>query len=338
MSRVVFVLVCTGCLVASPYLFGSKILGWGGPQAAIAVGLGALVGTASSLGVLLLAVVDPLDLPASDIPDVIGRCVDAAGQFFAHPVGHWPQIIAALALLGLSARLTYAAVTTLFDGRRTRRDLARIGTPLAGFTVVQSPEPMAFTVGLHRRMVVVSSGMLSELTGEERAAVLAHERAHVRGWHTALLTVARIVVTAFGSFPPARMATRQLVLGLEAAADDAAAREIGDPVAVARALLRLAEGSGLGAPAWALGASESDVVTRVRRLTRPGASTERRRPLGLLVMATTILLVTALLVVLPATQRTVSAAAQGREVHATCHLPHAAGDGGTPKSYPYYEL
>lgn len=326
MIRLVFVLVCTGCLVAAPYALGAKVLGWGGPRATIAMALGALVATATSLVVLLLAVVGPPDLPASDIPNVIGRCVEAAGQFFSHPVNHWPQIIAGFALLALGFRLAYATIATLSDARRTRMDLARIGTPLGGFTVVESPEPLAYTVGLHRRMVVVSSSMLSELTGEERAAILAHERAHVRGWHTALLTVARIVGRAFGSFPPARTATRQLVLGLESAADDAAAGEIGDPVVVARALLRLAERSGPGAPASALAASESDVVTRVRRLTRDDSGSTRRRPLGVLVTATTIVLVTSLLLVLPATRRTVSAAAQGREFHEMCHLPHAGND------------
>lgn len=329
MSRVVFVLLCTGCVIASPYLFGSRILGWGGPRATIAVGLGALVGAASGVVVLLLAVVDPPDLPASDLPDLIGRCADAAGQLFSHPVGHWPRIIAALALLALGVRLAYAAVATLLDARRTRSDLDRIGTPHAGFTVVDSPVPMAYTVGLHRRVVVVSSGLLSQLTDEERAAVLAHERAHVRGWHTALLMVARVVVRAFGSCPPARMATRQLVLGLETAADDVAVGEVGDPIVVARALLRLAEHPDHGAPASTLGANESDVLVRVRRLTRAEAGTERHRPLGLLATAITILLVTSVLLVLPATGRTAGAAAQGGEIHAVCHLPHASGDGRT---------
>lgn len=329
MSRVVFILVCTGCVIASPYLLGSRILGWGGPRATMAVGIGALVGAASSVVVLLLAVVDPPDLPAGDLPDLIGRCADAAGQLFSHPVGHWPRIIAALTLLAVGVRLAYAAIATLRDARRIRSDLDRIGTPHPGFTVVDSPEPMAYTVGLHRRVVVVSSGLFSELTDEERAAVLAHERAHVRGWHTALLVVARIVVRAFGSFPPARMATRQLLLGLEAAADDVAVREVGDPIVVARALLRVAEHPDHGAPASALGASESDVVMRVRRLTRAEPGTARRRPLGLLATAMTILLVTSVLLVLPATRRSVGAAAQGREVHAVCHLPHASRAGRT---------
>ena len=326
MIRLIFVLVCTGCLVAAPYAFGAETLRWGGPRAMIAMSLGALVATASSLVVLLVSVIDPPDVPASGIPRVIGRCVEAAGEFFSHPVSHWPQILAVLALLGLAARFIYATTATLLDARRTRRHLARIGTASAGFTVVESEEPIAYTVGLRRRMVVVSSGMLAGLTGEERAAILAHERAHVRGRHTALLTVARIVGRAFRSLPPVRTATRHLVLGLEAAADDAAAREMGDPVPVARALVRLAERSAQGLPASALGASESDVVTRVRRLTRGDANSRRRRPLGVLVTAATILLVASLLVVLPATRETVSAAAQGREVHAMCHIPHPPGE------------
>ena len=119
---------------------------------------------------------------------------------------------------------------------------------------------------------------------------------------------ARIVVRAFGFFPPARAASRQLVLGLETAADDAAVREIGDPVVVARALLRLVEGSRSGASLSTLGVSESHVMTHVRRLTT--ARVAPRRALGSLVTALTVVLVTCLVVVLPATRRTVSAAAQ----------------------------
>ena len=332
MIRLGLVLVCTACLMVAPYAFGTRILGWGGPRATIAIALGSIVATASSLVVLLVAVIDPPDVPASGIPHVIGRCVEAASQFFSHPVSHWPQIIAVLALLGLGARFAYAAVATVWEARRTRAQLARIGTPLAGFTVVESPEPLAYTVGLSRRMVVVSSSMLSDLTLDERAAILAHERAHVRGRHTVLLTIARIVGRAFSSLPPVRTATRYLVLGLESAADDAAAKEIGDPVAVARALLRLAERSAKGPPASALGASESDVVTRVRRLTRAEVSMGRRRPLGVLVTGMIIVLVASLLMVLPATRTTVSAVAQGREVHALCHLPHPEGSDTTPEA------
>ena len=320
--RLTALLVCTGSLVAAPYALGSRVLAWAGPRAAITTGLGALVGASWSVVVLLLAVIDPPELPAREIPALIGRCVDAAWEFLAHPVGHWPQIVAAVALLALGGRLGYAAMATLLDARRTRRQLERIGTAFGGFTLVESPEPMAYTVGVRHRLVVVSSGLLAELDDGERAAVLAHERAHVRGWHTALLLAARIVVRAFGSFPPARAATRQLVLGLETAADDAAVNEVGDPVIVARALLRLAEQPTPELPASGLGASESDVVMRVRRLTSPDK--RRRRSLGMSATGATLLLLISLLMILPATRRTVSAAAVRDEAHEMCHLPHPA--------------
>jgi hypothetical protein len=67
------------------------------------------------------------------------------------------------------------------------------------------------------------------------------------------------------------------------------------------------------------------VVTRVRRLTEEGG-TKRRRRFGALVSVVIIALVGSLLVVLPATRSTVSAAAQIREAHGMCHLPHAGGD------------
>ena len=101
---------------------------------------------------------------------------------------------------------------------------------------------------------------MAALSAEEVRAVVAHERAHLRGRHH--LTLA--LVLAARRALPCRLtadAVREVGLLLEMIADDVAARRAG-PSAVAKALLRL---SG-GIPAGALGAGGESAQRRMSRL------------------------------------------------------------------------
>ncbi|MEO8425265.1 MAG: M56 family metallopeptidase, partial [Actinomycetota bacterium] len=223
------------------------------------------------------AMIDPSNLSARDIPEAVGYCVDAAGRFFAHPVDHWPRIIAALILLGFLGRLATATVTTLRDGRRGRlprgslpgeAELSRLtfGGPQPGVRIVAHPLPVAYTTGLFLRQIVVSTGLLEGLEPLERDAVIAHEQAHVRGGHNGLMFIGGALAKAFGFFSPVKRAVQQLLLGLESAADDRAVTVIGSRIIVARTIAKLAERSAFCPPAPSLGAVSSNVVLRVRRL------------------------------------------------------------------------
>ncbi|MFE2752279.1 M48 family metalloprotease [Actinosynnema sp. NPDC059335] len=81
--------------------------------------------------------------------------------------------------------------------------------------------------------IVVTTGMLGALDGPQRAAVFAHERAHLAGGHHRLVWLARLAAAIHPVLWPV---ARKVAYLAERAADEAAAAELGDRRAVARAL------------------------------------------------------------------------------------------------------
>jgi Zn-dependent protease with chaperone function len=338
--RLIVLLFLSAGLASLPYVAGRRLLRSSGPRPAIAVALLSLVGLALGYLFLLVAVIDPADLPTRSIPGVIERCADAARRVFSHPLQHWPRIAATVVLLAFLARLVFATVTTcrLFSRGRPPRNLLRNGgivgqeklpeqQGVSVVDVIEQQRPVAYTAGLIRRRVVVSTGLLNRMDASEVRAVLEHERAHVRGWHTTLLFVGKTIVTAFGFLPPVRRAASDLILGLEVAADEAASARVGNPLVVARALVSFAELASNDSRPGVLGIDESELVFRVRRLAEGCHSSRSFAPAawGLLASATTASLLVGQLLVLPASARTLSAAAESREMHAVCHVPHGQG-------------
>jgi Zn-dependent protease with chaperone function len=104
--------------------------------------------------------------------------------------------------------------------------------------VLDHPLPVAYCLPARERPIVVSSGALEGLSAEQFAAVLAHERAHLRHRHHLLLLLLDLVVAVLPWPPTARLAGRHVPLLIEMAADDAAVRACGVS-AVTGALRRL---------------------------------------------------------------------------------------------------
>lgn len=194
--------------------------------------------------------------------------------------------VAILGLLGLAAVALVAARLAWFGGReawilgrdrrRQRRSLALLARPHAsipGVLVFDRDQPSAFCLPqAWRGDIFVTTAALAVLSTTELTAVLAHERAHLRGHHAAAVIVSRVFRDAFPFVPLFRAAADAVPVLVEMVADDVAARST-DRRTVASALLRVAEGA---APATALGAGGSRVGDRVRRLLMPAP---RRRPL-----------------------------------------------------------
>ncbi len=136
------------------------------------------------------------------------------------------------------------------------------GVPLYLLPVEQ---PFAYASGIRRRYIVVSEGLMRLLREDERRAALAHEVAHVRGGHPVLLLTGRVIARAFTPLPAARRAFASLRRELEAAADEEAARAVGNPEIVARAIAKVGLAGAAPVPGAAL-AEEADVAYRVGRL------------------------------------------------------------------------
>jgi Zn-dependent protease with chaperone function len=188
-------------------------------------------------------------------------------------------------VLALLAGLSLAAVLLVMQGyaiygvvraRRRHRALLTLvahGEPsVPGALVLDHPAAAAYCVpGVRSSKVVVSVGTLALLDRAELAAVLAHERAHVRERHD-------LVLLPFTSlrqiFPRLTLVARSLdavKLLIEMTADDRAQRHRA-PRELATALLRFAAAHPADAPSGALAAVSADsfpVMARVRRLLDP---------------------------------------------------------------------
>ena len=118
--------------------------------------------------------------------------------------------------------------------------------------------------------IVVTAGMLAALDEPGRAALLAHERAHLSGYHYLFTTAARLAATVNPILRPVATAVEYTV---ERWADEHAADVVGDRRLVARtigraALAAKANGSRRAVPA-ALGAVFSGASLRPRAAVGP---------------------------------------------------------------------
>jgi hypothetical protein len=196
------------------------------------------------------------------------------GPDFATPGG----TAAAAAGLLLAATIVVRAVWCLAGAvARSRRERHKHAAFLAaagradhtlGAIVLDQDAPAAYCLP-GGPAPVVSTGTLAVLEPGQLRAVLAHERAHLRGHHHALLTWATALGRAFGFVPLLAQAAGELAVLAEMAADDAAVRRHHPAGDLAAALVIMAKA---GARASALTAGGLDALARVQRLLTPPAS------------------------------------------------------------------
>src|SRR6266702_4247593 len=207
--------------------------------------------------------------------------------------GHWSLRVlgrdtpAGIAVALLAMVLLSVAVLTV-SGFVSRRCRALAGAyrearslPGPGRTVVVADEAAdAFALPGWPGRIVVTAGMLSALDEPGRAALLAHEQAHLAGFHYLFTTAARLAATAS---PLLRPVARAVEYTVERWADERAARRglLRCPSACAR---RRWPGSPAGrrparpAPAAAAGAAGGRAGPgRPGRHLRPGSG---QRPAG----------------------------------------------------------
>jgi Zn-dependent protease with chaperone function len=217
-----------------------------------------------------LAVVHPEDLSALASLNVV-RVAQAAARALS---GAYLLRLAWVA--ACTTRATRLAATTALAAAEP---LPSSGGPPV--RVVASRRPAAFTLGGRSGGVVVSRGLLALFDHDERAAVLAHEQAHLLLRHHRLLRFAQVVSASLGPVVPAATdAAASLARELEVIADQAAAREVGDPRVVARALARavLATTEEVRAPSPAMAfGGERDLAYRLDRLLEDPRRQDRRR-------------------------------------------------------------
>jgi Zn-dependent protease with chaperone function len=214
----------------------------------------------------------------------------------------WPLWVTYMGVFALTlvigGRLAVAVVQVAIATRR-RRAHHRMVVDLvgkshkSGLRVLDVDEPLAYCLPGVRSRVVVSEGTLTSLADNEIAAILSHERAHLRARHDLVLEMFTAVNAAFPRFVRSASALDAVRLLIEMLADDAAVRAAG-PTPLARALVTCATSR---TPVGALAAGGPTTVVRVRRLG--GAGNSLVLAAGAYATAAAVLVVPTVAVVLP---------------------------------------
>ncbi|REE99966.1 M56 family metallopeptidase [Thermomonospora umbrina] len=230
--------------------------------------------TVSVLGALVLAgfaLVVPIGRASHGLSHLIHACQTMLQSGYGgviQPVGAYLGLGSVSALtLWTGGHVAFALLSTARHRRRHAEMLAVLAHRRADLDafVVQHDQPMAYCLGGRHRCVVLTTGALERLPDEQLAAVLAHERAHLRGRHDLAVNLSLAVDRAFPGVPLFSRACGEISRLVELLADDAAAHRH-DRVSVAAALVTLADG---GVPSAALGAGGQTAVVRVRRMLAP---------------------------------------------------------------------
>ncbi len=280
MSALAFTVVAALMVGPAPTVLARATWPLRAPRAAMtlwqAVALAAVLSTFSAG----IAIASRLLMPGPDGRPTTG--IIEAESKLGWPL--WTACVAAFALTVLvGVRLTVAVVRVVIANRR-RRAHHRMVVDLVGvdhdtahlqpcartrdLRVLGVAQPLAYCLPGMRSRVVVSEGALAALTGDEVAAVLTHERAHLRARHDLVLEAFTAVHAAFPRLVRSSSALRAVELLVELLADDAAVRVAGR-TPLARALVACASG---WAPSGALAVGGPSTVLRVRRLAGRGNS------------------------------------------------------------------
>lgn len=259
-----------------------------------------------------------LIVPASslgwDLASLVRACAFTLQAAYAAPTE----------LPGVTAGAVLAAGTTAWASAcigvelvRARRDRGNARDALAlvsrhdaslDATIVQTDVAAAYCLpGRHER-VVLTTAAVAALDRDQLAAVIAHERAHLRQRHHLAVATARGLARAFPRIPLFAVGAVEVARLVELAADDAAA-SVTDSVSVAGALVTLA---GMSAPASALAAASSAGAARVMRLLEPSQALGAAQRAGVALALIVVVVTPAFLVAYPAV------AAAGAD---TCTLP-----------------
>jgi Zn-dependent protease with chaperone function len=264
MTQIAMVLLLLGVLLAEPVSRALAAAHWPARDPIGALLLWQSVGLSGGLALLGAGLSYGLAPLGASLP-LAARRLLASGPW---PVlGPW-RMLALLATVVLAARLLgvlAVAVWRTLASRRRHRDLIDVlATPwpeMAGARVLEHPLPVAYCLPGPRSRLVVSSGALATLAPGELAAVLAHERAHLRERHD-LVVLPFVAWGATAPFVPGMARAQAAVARLvEMRADDVARAEAGER-ALAGALHRMA-GS---VPTAALGSFSSATTDRLCRI------------------------------------------------------------------------
>ena len=229
----------------------------------------------------VLVLVWPSHAPVEGLVDGIARCFSA----FAHGTSSWVgELITgtAVAVVGV------IAVRIVLAGRKQAREHARVrdfhrdvlsivarrDNSESDVLWLDHPLPMAYSVAGKPGFVVATQGLSSALSGGERDAVLAHERAHLSGGHHRIVGACEVLAAVLPRVPLFAAAPAAVGAIVELSADRHAAR-VTSPAAV-RSALAVVSKSPLPQPDWSLSDRGGATAVRLSSLVDGDVASPRR--------------------------------------------------------------
>jgi beta-lactamase regulating signal transducer with metallopeptidase domain len=236
------------------------------------------VALAAATGVILLLL--PGHGGIGSLVGVLHHCWSAVQHGSPPQVEQLGGMLGVVVLAATAVRLTVVGIRVCrrrVHAGREHLALLRVaahvdeGSPITLWLPHDSP--LAFSVAGHPGAVVATEGLTRHLTAEAVAAVLAHERAHLRGRHHLLIAIVDALSAVLPFVPLFRRAPAVLRELAELAADVAAVRTCG-VAAVEAALRGVARHD---TPDIALAMAGDAIDTRLARLRHPAAAPGRIR-------------------------------------------------------------
>lgn len=187
---------------------------------------------AGAMFALLAATVGTMDASMT-LARLLHVCVMNMRAASVSPLGAIGLWFAVGALIAIAGRIGVVAARTSVHTLRTRMrarraaDLAGRADASLGATVIEHPLPFAFCVPGNSGRIIVTSAALCVLDDDQLAAVLAHERAHLRAHHHLVVGMVAALQRALPFVPAFRLATSAVARLVELDADDHAIRVAG---------------------------------------------------------------------------------------------------------------
>ncbi|MGV9311852.1 M56 family metallopeptidase [Streptomyces sp. NPDC003691] len=244
------------------------------PRAALAVWAGLLAAVCAAVAALGLTALGHLLWSGAGFTTMrccteLGRAALSNGLAVFCAAG--AAVLAGVVLRGIVvATGTFRRLRKGWRGHVAVLDL--LARPLPGLPAValEHAAPAAYCVPARGGRVVLTSGALNKLPPASVAAVVEHERAHLRGRHHLMAAVTVSLARAFPRVPLFRLARPATAWLVELAADDHASRRCrSETVATALSVLTAAPAGTVGLQAAA--DSTGLRIVRLRRAPATGA-------------------------------------------------------------------
>lgn len=236
------------------------------PRLAIAAWYSLSASSLLAVAVGGLALVVPTHVVSTNLADLLESCAMALRARYATPGGVAMATSGVAVATMVVGRWSYCSLAELSRAAAARRRhvdiLAMVGRLERGVTLLDDDRPYVYCVAGRRHRIVMTTGASDLLDPEQLSAVLAHERAHLRGRHHLVIGAATATARAFPWIPLFTAARDEVTRLVELAADDAASSAAAR-LSLAEAMLAL---SATTPPAGALAAGGSAAGARVRRL------------------------------------------------------------------------